>query len=139
MNEPNCVFCKIAAGQIPSHRIFEDASCLAFLDIGPLAGGHALLIPKSHWASLDQMPADAAAAMLRNLPAICRAIRAATGCEGFNILQNNGTCASQVVMHVHFHIIPRNPGDEFHFNWPSKAYTRGEAEELAAKISRELR
>ena len=134
----DCIFCKIAAGAIPSARVLEDGAALAFLDIGPLAQGHVLLIPKGHFATLDQMPPDAAAGLLRHLPALVRAVQAATGCQGVNVLQNNGAAAHQEVAHVHFHIIPRNAGDAFHFNWPAGKYPPGRAEELAGAIRSKL-
>lgn len=133
MND-GCIFCKIIAGQIPATRIIEDDCCLAFLDIGPLAEGHVLLIPKSHAQTLDELSADQAAAMLRHLPALVKAVKTATSCQGVNVLQNNGPVAHQVVPHVHFHIIPRNGGDAFDFNWPAGKYPPGRAAELAAAI-----
>ncbi|HAU36504.1 MAG TPA: HIT family protein [Phycisphaerales bacterium] len=132
--DPNCIFCKIVAGEIPSAKILGDDSAFAFLDIGPLAEGHVLLIPAGHYETLDQMPPDHAGALLRHLPALVKAVRAATGCEGVNVLQNNGRVAHQVVPHVHFHVIPRRAGDAFHFNWPAGKYAPGRLDELAAKI-----
>ncbi len=136
--DPNCIFCKIIAGQIPATRILDDASGIAFLDIGPLAQGHVLLIPRDHYQTIDQMPAEAAAALLRHLPALTRAVQKATGAAGVNVLQNNGKAAHQEVPHVHFHIIPRNAGDAFHFNWPAGSYPSGRMEELAAAIRKNL-
>jgi histidine triad (HIT) family protein len=136
--DPNCIFCKIAAGEIPCTRLLEDDAALAFLDIGPLAEGHALLIPKEHYQTLDQMPAEVAAAVLKHLPALGKAVQSAVGCEGFNVLQNNGGVAHQLVPHVHFHVIPRNPGDEFHFNWPASKYPKGKIEQLAEQVRRRL-
>ena len=132
----NCVFCKIVAGQIPAVKVLEDEHALAFMDIGPLADGHVLLIPKAHAATVDQMTAEQAAKCLRHLPALARAVRVATGCEGINILQNNGLVAHQVVIHVHFHVIPRNRGDAFNFNWPAGAYPEGRAERIAGAVRR---
>ena len=133
-----CIFCKIAAGAIPSAKVLEDAWAFAFMDIGPLAEGHVLLIPKAHFVTMDQMPADAAAGLLRHLPSLVRAVQAATGCQGVNVLQNNGAAAHQLVQHVHFHIIPRNAGDAFHFNWPAGKYPPGRADELAQAIRSKL-
>ncbi len=138
MTDSDCIFCRIVAGEIPATKIFEDEFCIAFLDIGPLSEGHVLVIPKVHAETVDQLSADQAGGMLRNLPALTRAVQAATGCEGVNILQNNGVVAHQVVMHVHFHIIPRMPKDEFHFNWPAGSYSQGRAEQLAQAIRDEL-
>lgn len=101
------IFGKIIRGEIPCHKVYEDAAVLAFLDVAPLSRGHTLVIPKEAVATLDALSDDAAAAVGRALPRICRAIKAATGCAGFNILQNNGAAAHQAVFHVHFHIIPK--------------------------------
>ncbi|MHC4985219.1 MAG: HIT family protein [Planctomycetota bacterium] len=134
MADNDCIFCKIVGGGIPAEVICRDEAAVAFMDIGPLAEGHVLLIPTGHHATLDQMPAEEAAAMLRHLPALVRAVQAATGCAGVNVLQNNGRAAHQVVEHVHFHVIPRNSGDAFQFNWPAGAYPDGRMAELAAAI-----
>lgn len=134
----DCVFCNIVAGKIPSAKVLEDDACLAFLDIGPLADGHVLLIPKVHAVTIDQLSPQQAGAMLRWLPAMAKAVQSATGCEGLNILQNNGRVAHQVVPHVHFHLIPRNASDAFHFNWPAGSYPKGRLEELAAAIRGKL-
>ncbi len=132
--DPNCIFCKIVAGDIPCVKVLETDEALAFLDIGPLAPGHLLLIPKAHVVHLDDMKASQAGAVLRHLPALGRAVRQATSCAGYNILQNNGKAAHQEVMHVHFHIIPRDPGGEFAFNWPASAYDEGQVEVYQQKI-----
>ena len=132
--DPNCVFCRIVAGEIPSARVLETDEALAFLDIGPLAPGHALLIPKPHVVQLADMNASLAGAVLRHLPALGRAVRMATGCAGYNVLQNNGRAAHQEVMHVHFHIIPRDAGGAFQFNWPAGKYADGELETLQEKM-----
>ncbi len=136
--DPDCIFCKIAAGEIPAINVLENDDVLAFMDIGPLAKGHVLLIPKGHYETLDKMPADLTGRCLQHLPSLTKAVQAVTGCQGVNILQNNGTVAHQVVMHVHFHIIPRNPVDEFHFNWPAGKYEKGQAEQLAEQIKQNL-
>lgn len=106
------IFSRILAGEIPCHRVHEDDHVLAFLDIGPLSRGHVLLIPKEAKATLGELSEEAAGALGRALPRLCRAVCAATGAEAYNVLQNNGAEAGQVVMHVHFHVIPRFPGNE---------------------------
>ena len=106
------VFKKIIAGTVPSYRIFETEHALAFLDAFPMARGHALLIPKATgYASIIDMPPDVAGAVLRELPRLAKAVKDATGCDGVNIVQNNGKSAGQVVFHVHFHVLPRFDGD----------------------------
>ncbi len=132
--DPSCIFCKIVAGEIPCAKVLETDDALAFLDVAPLAEGHVLLIPKRHIVRLDEMNASQAGLMLRHLPALGRAVRQATGCSGYNVLQNNGRAAGQAVMHVHFHIIPRDCDDPFQFNWPAGEYGEGQQEAMLAKI-----
>jgi histidine triad (HIT) family protein len=122
MPEHNCIFCKIVAGDVPCHRVYDDDRVLAFLDIGPLARGHTLVIPKAHAVTLGDLADDDAAAIGRVLPRLVRAVGQATGVEPCNVLQNNGAEAGQAVMHVHFHIIPRPPqsasgGAGLRFEW----------------------
>ena len=133
-----CIFCKIAAGDIPATKVLEDETCIAFMDIGPIAKGHVLLIPKAHYESLDDMPAGECGTMLKRLPALVRAVRNALDAEGVNVLQNNGKAAHQEVMHVHFHVVPRWSGDAWKWNWPASTYPEGKMEELAGKIRSEL-
>lgn len=101
------VFHRILSGELHCHRVYEDAQVLAFLDINPLSRGHTLVIPKQGAATLDQLSDEAAAALGRVLPRLCRAVMGATGATAYNVLQNNGTAAHQAVFYVHFHIIPR--------------------------------
>ncbi len=134
----DCIFCSIAAGDMPSARVYEDEQCMAFMDIRPLQHGHILVIPRRHYELLTDMPADEASALAAVLPRLARAIVAATGSEGFNILQANGSCAGQVVSHVHFHIIPRRGGDGLGFRWDAGEYQEGEMEEYRRNIQKAL-
>lgn len=102
------IFSRIIRGEIPCHRVFEDAHVLAFLDIFPLCKGHTLVIPKEAAATMDQLSDESAAALGRILPRICRAVLSATGCKAYNLLQNNGPGAHQAVFHVHMHVIPKH-------------------------------
>jgi histidine triad (HIT) family protein len=114
------IFKKIIAGELPSHRVYEDAHVLAFLDISPLSRGHTLVIPKEPAETLDQLSDESAAALGRALPRICRAVMAATGVSEYNVLENNGRGAHQVVQHVHFHIIPKpNAKEGLGIGWPA--------------------
>ncbi|MEM9345430.1 MAG: HIT family protein [Planctomycetota bacterium] len=142
--DPNCIFCQIVAGEIPCHKLYEDDRVLSFLDIGPLSMGHALVIPKGHYETIDQVPAEDAAAMFRIVPALSKAIIQATGSETWNLLQNNGSAAGQAVGHVHLHIIPRFAGDAretpthgngLPFSWPAGEVDHAEAGALAEKIT----
>src|SRR5580704_7189115 len=106
------VFSKILSGQIPCHKIYEDDQILAFLDINPLSLGHTLVIPKEAAETLDQLSDEAAAALGRVLPRLCRAVVAVTGVREYNVLENNGSTAHQAIAHVHFHIIPKPNTEE---------------------------
>lgn len=134
----DCIFCKIVAGDIPSHTVLEDDYSLAFMDIGPVARGHTLLIPKYHAEIIDELPPDIAGGVLSNLPRLVHAVRGALSCEGINVLQNNGRIAGQLVPHVHFHIIPRINGDKFSYTWPAGEYAQGEIEQIAGDIINRL-
>lgn len=134
MSEPDCIFCKIVAGQIPALRVFEDEAVLAFLDIGPLAEGHTLIIPKQHYERLEDMPEDAVVDLTRHLPRLGRAVMKVTSAPGYNVLQNNGKEAGQVVGHVHVHIIPRAADDGLGYRWNASKYPNGRADEVYKQL-----
>ena len=128
------VFDRILDGEIPCHRVYEDDHVLAFLDVGPLADGHTLVIPKERKAQLHELSDEAAAALGRVLPRLCWAVLAATGATAYNVLQNNGAAAHQVVAHVHFHVIPKTAGGGLGIGWPAGRLEDGRAKELTARI-----
>ena len=128
MSDAPTLFDKIIHGEIPSYKVYEDEHVYAFLDIGPQSRGHTLVIPKESKAQLHELSDDAAAAIGRALPRLCRAVMQATGASAYNILQNNGARAGQAVFHVHFHIIPRLDDGGLAFKW-----TPGELSEDTAK------
>ena len=132
------IFSKILDGEIPCHKLYEDDHVLAFLDVGPLSDGHTLVIPKERVAHLHELSDDAAAAIGRVLPRLCRAVMGATGCRAYNVLQNNGASAHQAVMHVHFHIIPKADDGGLGISWPSGSLDGDKATELVAAIRAEL-
>ena len=133
------IFTRIIKGEIPSHKVYEDERVFAFLDINPLSYGHTLVIPKEAVERLEQLSDESAAAIGRVLPRICSAVLKATGAKDYNVLQNNGAAAHQVVQHVHFHIIPKYPdGSGLGIGWPAKPLEREKAEELAEKIAKHL-
>jgi histidine triad (HIT) family protein len=128
------IFDSILDGKIPCHRIYEDDHVLAFLDVGPLSRGHMLLIPKERVAHMHECSDDAAEAMGRVLPRLCRALMQVTGCTAYNVLQNNGADAHQAVMHVHMHIIPKyEDGKGLQLQWNAGTCEDGAA--LAAAIA----
>ncbi|MFN0134456.1 MAG: HIT family protein [Phycisphaerales bacterium] len=132
------IFTRIIRGEIPSHKLFEDDRVYAFLDIGPLSQGHALVVPKEPAATMDQLSDESAAAIGRCLPRLARAVLKATGATAFNILQNNGRAAHQVVPHVHFHIIPRfenrPEGAGLDITWRAQKLEPAAGADLARKI-----
>ncbi len=129
------IFSKILRGEIPCHKVYEDEHVLAFLDVGPLSRGHTLVIPKEPAATLDALGDEASAAIGRVLPRLCRAVKKATGCEAFNVLQNNGPLAHQAVFHVHFHIIPKPDHDAgLGIEWPAGKLDPATAPTLAKAI-----
>ena len=108
----NCVFCAIAAGEIPSFKVYEDDLVLAYLDINPCSEGHTLVIPKAHTEGLLDTPDATLAEVIARVKKVAAHLKAALPCDGFNILQNNGEAAGQTVRHVHFHIVPRYAGKD---------------------------
>ncbi|MFZ2873316.1 MAG: HIT family protein [Phycisphaerales bacterium] len=106
------IFSKIIRGEVPCHKVYEDAHVLAFLDVFPLSVGHTLVIPKEAKATMAELSDESAAGLGRALPRVCRGVMKATGAGAYNLLQNNGSLAHQAVMHVHVHIIPRYEGGE---------------------------
>lgn len=137
MSDAPTVFSRILDGELPCHRVYEDAHVLAFLDIAPLSPGHTLVIPKERKAFLHELSDEAAAAIGRVLPRVARAVCQATGATAYNILQNNGTEAHQVVMHVHFHVIPRLRERGLGIGWKASPLPDADAAALGQRM-REL-
>ena len=123
----DCVFCGIAEGEIPSFKVYEDEQVLAYLDINPFAKGHTLVIPKEHYTGLLDTDDKVLADLIVKVKRIAAHVALSLGCDGFNILQNNGDAAGQTVRHVHFHIIPRWNGDPLTFE-----NKKGDMDALAA-------
>lgn len=120
------IFKKIIAGEIPCHKIYEDDQVLAFLDVNPLSEGHTLVLPKEEAKTLGELSDEAAAALGRVLPRICRAVTQVTGCKAYNVLQNNGQGAHQAVFYVHFHIIPKPDALQgLGIGWPARKLSDG--------------
>ncbi|MBN2020540.1 MAG: HIT family protein [Sedimentisphaerales bacterium] len=138
MSSKDCIFCKIASGQIPAVKIYEDEVVVAFLDIGPVSDGHTLVMPCKHVEKVHNCPAELLEQVWSRLPKIAGAIISAVGADGYNVLCNNGRAAGQVVDHLHFHIIPRKAGDGVFTQWPSHKYGQGKAEAIAERIRSKL-
>jgi len=133
--DPACIFCKIIAGELPSARVYEDNSVLAFLDISPIAKGHTLVVPKGHFPTLLDLPESEGKALFKALRLVAGAVKAETGAGGFNCVQNNFAPAGQVVFHFHIHIVPRFDNDGLP-GWPGGRYVdTDEMQQLARSIS----
>lgn len=135
MNKDDCIFCKIANGEIPSATAYEDSICRVILDVNPANKGHALIIPKEHFDNIYSMDAETAAKIFTIATEVAKAQKAELNPDGLNILQNNGEAAGQTVFHFHMHLVPRYIKDNVTMTWiPGKADT----EELSA-LSKALR
>lgn len=115
--EKQCIFCKIAAGEIPARKIYDSEDFTAFLDARPANPGHVLVIPNEHYPTLPDLPENLNPALLQLVKIIAQAQIEALGAQGVNVLQNNGEAAGQAVPHVHIHIIPRFKDDKVVLNW----------------------
>lgn len=138
MKKDDCIFCKIAAGEIPSVTVYEDDDFRAILDLGPAAKGHTLVIPKSHSDNLLSVEPDTAAKALKVISKTANAIKEALGCDGINVVQNNGEAAGQTVMHLHFHIIPRYKNDSVNIGWQPMKPSNEELAATAALIKEKM-
>lgn len=135
----DCIFCKIANGEIPSATIFENEDVRVILDIAPAAKGHAILLPKKHMANMFETDAETAAKIFSVVPKVAKGLNEELGCDGMNILQNNGEAAGQTVFHLHVHFLPRFKGDTVKVGWKQGSYADGEAAELAEKIAKKIK
>ncbi len=111
MKQDNCIFCKIIAGEIPSQTLYEDNQFKVILDAGPATKGHALILPKEHYANLYELPEDTASDVFKLAKKMMAKMTEKLHCDGFNIVQNNGEVAGQTVFHFHMHLIPRYKND----------------------------
>ena len=134
MIKDDCIFCKIANGDIPSATVYEDKDFRVILDIAPAAKGHALILPKQHYDNLWELGEEDAAKILTIAAKVSKAQKAALSCDGINVLQNNGIAAGQSVFHYHMHLIPRYDKDEVNIPWKSLSYEEGEAEKVCESI-----
>ena len=134
MKKEDCIFCKIANGEIPSKTLYEDETFRVILDLGPAAKGHALILPKEHADNLFELSEETAGkAMVLAKRMACR-MKEKLGCDGFNLVQNNGTVAGQTVSHFHLHIIPRYEGDGQKIGWTPSEPGEEELEAVRRQI-----
>jgi histidine triad (HIT) family protein len=130
-----CIFCKIVSGEIPCHKLGENKDFLCFLDIKPVSEGHALIIPKRHFADLMEFPVELDKEYFAFVQEMAKRIIPAVGADGFNLGMNNGAAAGQLVFHQHTHLIPRFAGDGLK-TWPHKDALHDELAKTKEKILR---
>ncbi|MBR4277347.1 MAG: HIT family protein [Lachnospiraceae bacterium] len=135
MRKDDCIFCKIANGEIPSNTVYEDEDFRAILDMGPAAKGHTLLLPKEHADNLFELPDETAEKALKVAKCIGKKLMSKLGADGMNIVQNNGEIAGQTVMHFHIHIIPRYKDDNQKIGWVPGKPTAEELLETCKQIN----
>lgn len=132
--DPDCIFCKIIAGEIPSFKIYEDSETFAFMDINPANEGHALVIPREHARDVYSVSDSAIAETVKTAKRIAAAVDKTLNPDGLNLLQCNGPAAAQSVMHFHMHVLPRRNGDDLKLNWGLEAGDMNAIEQLAERI-----
>jgi histidine triad (HIT) family protein len=134
----DCIFCKIAGGDIPSATLYEDKNFRVILDLGPATKGHALILPKQHYANVYEIPEDLAAKAMILAKKMAAAMTEALHCDGFNIVQNNGEAAGQTVFHFHMHLIPRYQDDQAGLTWKQGELTDADKAEILDKVAQQL-
>ena len=134
MKKDDCIFCKIAAGEIPSRKIYEDSDLIAIMDLNPTSKGHSLIIPKEHCTNIYDIDEDIAAKVMKTAKKLATKMTVALNCDGFNLLQNNGETAGQTMFHFHMHLIPRYENDGQHILWNPGESTPEELEEIRKTI-----
>lgn len=134
MREENCIFCKIANGDIPSKTIYEDNDFRVILDLGPATKGHALILPKDHYANLYELPDVVAGKVFKLAKKMATQMTKKLDCDGFNIVQNNGEVAGQTVFHFHMHLIPRYKDDNQRIGWNPTEPSQEELEDIKNAI-----
>lgn len=138
MRDADCIFCKIAAGEIPSKTIYEDEQFRVIMDISPATKGHALILPKEHYPNLYEIPEEVAADAMKLAKKLAKKMTEALQCDGFNLVQNNGEVAGQTVFHFHMHLIPRykNDGNEDRICWNHLELSEEALEEIHQKLTK---
>ena len=133
-----CIFCRLVAGEIPSAKVYEDALTLAFMDLGQVNPGHVLVATKRHAATLLDITAEEAAAVMQTAQRVARAVQATFDPPGLTLLQANGREGDQTVFHFHMHVVPRHGNDGIALSWPRKEpgaqVLQGYAQQLQAAL-----
>lgn len=130
MKKDDCIFCKLSNGEIPTNAIYEDDDFKVILDMGPATKGHALILPKEHYANLFELPEEIASKVMVLAKRQATKMKERLNCQGFNLVQNNGECAGQTVMHFHYHLIPRYENDNQNILWEPTSPSAEELKEI---------
>ncbi len=130
----DCIFCKLANGIFPTNTLYEDEDFRVILDIEPATKGHALILPKKHFANIYELPEEYAGKVYKVAKNMAGKMQDALGFDGFNVLQNNGEAAGQTVFHFHMHLIPRYNNDNAGLDMPGKKAADYDLSEVAAQI-----
>lgn len=134
MKDENCIFCKLANGEIPTATLYEDEDFRVILDANPASKGHALIIPKEHYANLYELDDELAGKVMILAKKMITKLTDILGCDGYNLVQNNGETAGQTVFHFHLHMIPRYKGDNVGLGWNMKELTEEDKADILSKI-----
>ena len=136
MKDENCIFCKLANGEIPTATLYEDEDFRVILDASPAAKGHALILPKEHYANLYELDDEVAAKVLVLAKKMITRLTDILGCDGYNIVQNNGEVAGQTVFHFHMHLIPRYKSDDNEnvIEWKHKEFTDEQMKQICGQM-----
>ena len=134
MKDNNCIFCKLANGEIPTATLYEDEDFRVILDANPASKGHALIIPKEHYANLYELEESLAGKAMILAKKMVAKMTDVLGCDGYNLVQNNGECAGQTVFHYHLHMIPRYKGDDVGLGWKLNELTEEDREYILSKL-----
>lgn len=134
MREENCIFCKIANGEIPSFTLYEDDMFRVIFDLSPSTKGHALILPKEHFRNLFELGDDYAAKLIPTVKKVATAMKEVLGCDGFNLLQNNEEVAGQTIFHFHMHLIPRYNDDNIKLAMATGELDQNTAADIADSI-----
>lgn len=134
MKDNNCIFCKLANGEIPSATLYEDEDFRVILDLGPATRGHALILPKEHAANIYEMDDELLGKAFQLAKKMIVKLTDVLGCDGYNVVQNNGEAAGQTVFHFHIHLIPRYKGDKSGFGWKMGKLKDEDRDDILAKL-----
>ena len=134
MKDNTCIFCKLANGEIPTATLYEDEDFRVILDANPASKGHALIIPKEHYANLYELEESLAGKAMILAKKMVAKMTDVLGCDGYNLVQNNGECAGQTVFHFHLHLIPRYNDDRVGLGWKLNELTETDREDILSKM-----